>query len=262
MPRVETVLRAERGIDQAAGLRRLFAPQPPAVLAVVAGAGMDATLAGGLAAAAQRAGEEVLVVDATPGNVAAALGVPARYELAHVLRAEKTLEEVVLAAPEGCAILPARRGLAVARERAATLAAALAPLAGAADRVMVALPPGSAAAGDPDHVVVVPVAAGRDGITSAYGEIKLRARRAHRFAAIVHGVAGEGEGRAVYAALAAAAQRFLGLRVELAGAVPRDAALDAALERGRPVHAIDPDAPSARALDAALFALAAPARLH
>jgi len=103
---------AERAADQAAGLRRLIAARDAGVLAISgADARSYAPLALELAAACERDGRRVLLLDLTRGALARELGRTMRYELMHVIDAHRRLDEVVLAGPGEVPLLPAARGV-------------------------------------------------------------------------------------------------------------------------------------------------------
>jgi hypothetical protein len=98
--------------DQAAGLRRLIASRDTGMLAL---SGADAEsylpLALDLAAASERDGRRVLLLDLTRGVMARQLGLTMRYELMHVIDAHKRLDEVVVPGPREVPLLPAVRGV-------------------------------------------------------------------------------------------------------------------------------------------------------
>src|SRR3569833_2366501 len=95
--------------DQALGLRRLFARRRARMLGVI---GEDATAVTlELAAAFGRAAQRVLLLDRTCGEVAAGLGLRARWDLRHALCGDKAWRDVVLTAPAGVMLLPAARAL-------------------------------------------------------------------------------------------------------------------------------------------------------
>jgi flagellar biosynthesis protein FlhG len=100
-------------LDQARGLRhfaRLSRHLGARVLPVFGTA--DRSLAtANLASALARAGEQVLVIDASRAQIAPALGLTARYELKHVLEGEIALSEAVLTTHGGVQVLPAARGV-------------------------------------------------------------------------------------------------------------------------------------------------------
>ncbi|MBK9676493.1 MAG: hypothetical protein IPO82_15135 [Betaproteobacteria bacterium] len=95
--------------DQASGLRALFGRRARTTLSVAGDGATAVTL--NLAAALARIGQQVLVIDTMKGEAATALGLKARFELAHVLAGDRRLRDVLLAGPEGVALLPATRGL-------------------------------------------------------------------------------------------------------------------------------------------------------
>ena len=113
---------ADKAADQAAGLRRLIAARDPGMLAL-SGADADsyAPLALDLAAASERDGRRVLLLDLTRGGLARHMGRTMqgytmqgrtmRYELMHVIDAHKRLDEVVAVGPRGVPLLPAARGV-------------------------------------------------------------------------------------------------------------------------------------------------------
>ncbi len=100
--------------DQAAGLRRLFAPSEPHWLPVVLAPQQDLDNAGWLADLARACveqGARTLVVDAARAQVAAAFGVRARYDLAHALSGDCAPFEACVPAGANLRILPAARAL-------------------------------------------------------------------------------------------------------------------------------------------------------
>lgn len=121
---------SEAPADQAATLRRLFARPRARLLPVLLPADHHTPLAAWVARLARcfaSAGERTLVVDAARAQVAAALGLRARFDLAHALRGECAPQRALLDAGGGLSVLPAARALAGgARPLAAALAPALA----------------------------------------------------------------------------------------------------------------------------------------
>lgn len=108
--------------DQAASLRSLGpAPVVPVqtqttrVIAFTSGKGGvgKTSLSLNLALLLQRMGRQVLLLDADLGlaNVDIMLGLTPKANLAHVLRGERSLEEILIEGPEGMQILPASSGI-------------------------------------------------------------------------------------------------------------------------------------------------------
>ena len=91
--------------DQAAGLRRMGAPQPVKVVAITGGkGGVGKTLvAVNLGAALARAGRSAMLLDADLGlaNVDVLLGLHARLNLEHVVNGDCALDDVILTATSG-----------------------------------------------------------------------------------------------------------------------------------------------------------------
>lgn len=96
-------------LDQARGLRRFVKPAGTRVLPVF-GTAERPTAIVNLAAALARAGERVLVLDASRAEIAPALGLTARYELKHVLEGDVALADAVHTTRDGVQVLPAARG--------------------------------------------------------------------------------------------------------------------------------------------------------
>jgi MinD-like ATPase involved in chromosome partitioning or flagellar assembly len=249
--------RAEVRRDQAAGLRRLFAPAAPAVVVVAQTSTRSARLAANLAAAVAALGTGTLVIDESCGSVARLLGLSARWELAHVLAGDLGLDRALLSARPGIALLPANRGLAIAVRNGLTLATlwrhAVLPelvVCHCADARLAA----QLAAQPVASLLVVDGEA--DSLANAYLALK-SADAEVRPALLGHWEEGRAAPEAV-PALAAAARRFLGREVPFAGVVPDDAALAQAARRGRSVFEIDPEAASAQSLRALAHRLRRP----
>jgi flagellar biosynthesis protein FlhG len=99
--------------DQASGLRRLFGNRAAQVIAFASGheACGRTTLLVQTAAALAAAGHAVVIIDenAAPNNAISTFGLTARHDLAHILRGERTLRQVELAAAPLVRIVPAAR---------------------------------------------------------------------------------------------------------------------------------------------------------
>jgi hypothetical protein len=101
--------------DQAATLRQLFARRSARLLPVLLPQGAHEVRASWIARLAQgfaRQGERTLLVDATRLQIAAALGLRARFDLAHVLNGDCALDAALLDAGTNLAVLPAACALA------------------------------------------------------------------------------------------------------------------------------------------------------
>lgn len=102
-------------LDQALGLRRMMKPAGVRVLPVF-GSPERLSAIVNLATAMARAGQQVLVVDASRGEIAPAFGLCARYELKHVLEGEIAFDQAMLGTRDGVQVLPAARGIRMLSE--------------------------------------------------------------------------------------------------------------------------------------------------
>ncbi len=163
--------------DQAAGLRRLFAQRGVRVLPVLVPEPRCETRAVWLTKLAEgfaRHGTRTLVVDAARVQIAAAIGLRARYDLAHAQRGECAAAAVLLDAAPGLAVLPAARAFEQAL-RARTplpqlLGAALAARRGF-DLVLLLIQAAFAPLA-PGGDVLVPVQPTRNDVAAVLGEIR------------------------------------------------------------------------------------------
>jgi flagellar biosynthesis protein FlhG len=212
--------------DQATGLRRLFARTPHHTVAVCGSDSARVTVK--LAEALAGLGHRVLILDRTVGEVARALGTPARYDLMHVLEGDKAIGDVLLARIAGdprVVALPAARGLAhlavASSDWLGALRAAVPTLVGEFDVWLLhGLLPGAA----PQVPVVLVVAPTARAITTAYAQIKAlsRAQDRHDFGVLVHRAPDAETARKVFACVAVTAARFLAAHLELLGSLPRE----------------------------------------
>lgn len=247
--------------DQAEGLRRLLAHDFVRVVTVTSGrrrAGKTSIVLN-LAVALARCGKNVLVLDeqAGKGNIDAMLGLKPHFDLLHVIRREKTLDEVIMQGPEGVQIVPAAQGvrklaqLSVAEQE--WLVQSFSHLPKAVDVVLV-----DAVAGIAGNVlslslaaqeVVVVVSGEAASITDAYAMIKvLRQDYAkQRFHIVVSKAKTEGEAQAIFNNMAQAANRYLDVSLEYMGYVPLDEKLRQSARIFKPVVEAFPASPSGTA---------------
>ena len=97
--------------DQAAGLRSLFARRRPSLLIVAGSDASKAAVSLHFAREAATGRRATVLVDGTPGQVAIACDAACRYELAHVLAGDKTLDDVLRPLTPHLLLLPAARAL-------------------------------------------------------------------------------------------------------------------------------------------------------
>lgn len=104
--------RSGRDGDQAAGLRRLFGGAPARLAPILVDPAHPAEQVASivrLAQASANAGTRTLVVDCARAQVAASLGLRARFDLVHALRGECGLHQVRLDGGPDLGVIPAAR---------------------------------------------------------------------------------------------------------------------------------------------------------
>ncbi len=163
--------------DQAAGLRRMFAQRGVRVLPVLipeVRCGSRAAWLTKLAEGFARHGSRTLVVDAARVQVAAAIGLRARYDLLHAQRGECSLEAVMLDAAPGLTVLPAARAFEQTVRSRVSLARVVGEclaLRRGFDLVLLMIPAAFAPL-MPGGDVLVPVQPTREDVAAALGEIR------------------------------------------------------------------------------------------
>ena len=256
--------------DQAAGLRAMHSSQgtpnaataqPVRVIAVASGKGGvgKTNVSVNLGVSLSKLGHRVLLMDADMGlaNVDIMLGLQTKYNLAHVLDGEKTLEEVIVEGPAGLKIIPAASGV----RRMAQLTAlenagiinAFSELNGKLDVLIV-----DTAAGIADSVVsfcraaqevVVVVTDEPASITDAYALIKVLSRdyKLTRFRLLANQSRTPQQAQMLYEKLAKVCEQFLDVSLDYFGSVPFDHDLREAVQKQVPVTIYRPNSESAKA---------------
>lgn len=245
--------------DQAEGLRRLFAGDFVRAVAVAGGQGgvgkTQVTM--NLAVMLARRGRRVLVMDGQDGQggVEGALGVKAPYSLSHVIRGERSLEEVLIEGPGSIAIMPAGRGVpalaGLDRSRQEHLLQSFARLSSLFDVVLMDAGTGSnrSSFSLAAQEIVMVVTDQPDSLTDAYGLVKSLSRNFARrhYHVLVNKADSAREARAIFAKMAEVAGRFLDVSLEFMGYVPHDDKLRQSALLCRPVSDAFPTAEAALA---------------
>ena len=253
---------SETKVDQASGLRRMVEPRPIKAIAVTGGKGGvgKTNVAINLAVAMADIGKRVLILDADLGlaNIDVLLGLHPEYDLSHVLRGERTLEEVVIEGPSGVKIVPAASGIRHMAELSeaehAGLIRAFSDLSSDLDVLIV-----DTAAGISDTVIsfsravqelIVVVCDEPASITDAYALIKLLNREygVNRFRILANMTRSAQEGRNLYNKLCRVTDRYLDVMLSYAGGIPFDECLRKAVRSQKPVVHAYPRSRSAQTL--------------
>jgi flagellar biosynthesis protein FlhG len=240
---------------------KLDLAQPVQVIAVTGGKGGvgKTSVAVNLATALAGSGKRVVLLDGDLGlaNADVFLGLSPRYTLAHVISGERTLDEVLLATPQGFHIVPAASGAADMANMSQTehlgLVQAFSTLAARVDVLIVDTAAGiahsvlqfSQAA---QHVLVV-VCDEPASITDAYALVKVLSRNhaVKRFRVLANQVRVPGSGAELFRRFERVTARFLDVVLEFAGEIPEDEYLRRSVREQRPVLEAYPSCPAARA---------------
>lgn len=236
-------------------------PRPVKVIAVSSGKGGvgKTNVSVNLATQLADRGREVMLFDADLGlaNVDVLLGLSPKYNLSHVIDGRATLEEVLVRGPNDIHIVPAASGI----QRMAELSQAehvglihsFSELNHALDYLIV-----DTAAGLSDGVmsfaraareVLVVVCDEPSSITDAYALVKVlnHDHGVQRFHVLANRVRSPSEGHELFSKLARAANKFLDLTIDYAGAIPDDELVRRAVQQQKPISIAYPGSPAARA---------------
>jgi flagellar biosynthesis protein FlhG len=234
---------------------------PVRVIAVTGGKGgvgkssVAVNLATGLAAAGRR----VVLLDGDLGmaNVDVLLGLSPRYTLAHVLSGERTLDEILVSAPQGFLIVPAASGAADLANLDATahlgLVQGFSALAARVDMLIVdtaaGIAPGVLQFSQAAQHVLVVICDEPASMTDAYALVKVLSRNhgVSHFRVLANMTATPGAGESLFKRFERVTSRFLDVVLEYAGEIPEDEALRRAVRAQRPVLEAFPMSPAGRA---------------
>lgn len=256
-------------IDQASGLRRLFAGNRLRVVSfVAAGEGVGKThVVANLAVALARRGRSVLVLDENSGqdNVAGLFGVDDGRDLLDVILGKAALDQILVGIDDKLHVCPAARALrqvgGFGPEQERFLVDALDALPEPPDTVLIdaahdhplGFSPVSLAA--PETVVVL--SGSSHAITGAYALIKQVARAYGRreFGVLVNKSRDERASLQIFDNLSRVARQRGIAELQLAGVLPHDDAVAHAAWLHRPVTTAFPEAISAEAFHGLAAAL-------
>ncbi len=215
------------------------------VVAVTSGKGGvgKTNLALGLSLALAKAGYRVMILDADMGlaNIDVILGLIPRYNLAHVFAGERRIEEILQAGPAGLWIIPGGSGieeLANLEPLALTkLLQEIAALGQNLDYLFI-----DTGAGISRQVLAFILAADEvllvttpepTALTDAYGLIKVfnRHQGKGKIKLVINMVTNEQEGFDAAQKLISVVHQFLNIKIEVAGFIPSDTAVQDAVRK-------------------------------
>ncbi|MBL8258802.1 MAG: MinD/ParA family protein [Candidatus Competibacteraceae bacterium] len=212
-----------------------------------------------LALALSQQQQKVLLLDAdlSLANVDVMLGLQPHYNLSHVIRQERTLEEIILNGPNGIRIVPASSGVKrmgeLTPEENAGLVGAFSELDDTVDILLI-----DTAAGLSDSVVTFSQASNDvmlvvcnepASITDAYALTKLLSQDygVDHFQILANRVSNAQEGRELFNKLVRVTDRFLDVTLNFSGFIPEDPQLRKAVQAQRAVLEAFPNSRSAEA---------------
>ncbi len=231
------------------------------VISVTSGKGGvgKTTIAANLALALCRMGQRVLVLDADLGlaNMDVMLGLNPHYTIYHLLRGERTLEEIIVRGPGGFQLLPAASGIPELTELDSSqrlfLLDELDALKDSFDVLLI-----DTGAGISSNVMyfnfaamekVVVVTNEPTSLTDAYALIKVLTGKykQKRFKILVNAARNGNEANRIYRHLSLVVDQFLGSpSLDYVGWIPYDRQMSAAIRRQRTVLELYPEAAASR----------------
>ncbi|MGE0583088.1 MAG: MinD/ParA family protein [Steroidobacteraceae bacterium] len=236
-------------------------PRPVQVIAVTGGKGGvgKTSVSVNLAAALSAAGRRVMLFDGDLGlaNIDVFLGLSPKYTMAHVLAGERTLDEIVLDAPQGFKVVPGASGIASLANLGAVehlaLVQGFSALATQLDTLIVDTAAGIAHGvlqfSQAAQQVLVVVCDEPASMTDAYALVKVLSRNhgVRHFRVLANMIRHRGAGETLYRNLERVTGRFLDVALEFAGEVPDDPCIRRAIREQRTVVDSFPSSPAARA---------------
>ena len=234
--------------------------QPVQVIAVTGGkGGVGKTSVSVNLATALAARKRVVLLDGDLGlaNADVFLGLSPRYTLAHVISGERTLDEVLIQAPQGFQVVPAASGAADLATMGAAehlgLVRAFSSLAAQVEVLIIDTAAGIAQGvlqfAQAAQQILVVICDEPASLTDGYALIKVLSRNhgVGRFRVLANRVRGTGAGRELFDRFERVTTRFLDVVLEFAGEIPEDEYLHRSVREQRPVCDAYPASSAARA---------------
>lgn len=213
-----------------------------------------------LALALQEVGKKTVIFDADLGmaNIDVVLGIVPPFTLTHVIRGQKTLQEIMLEGPNGVKLLPGSAGaedlVSLSDYQVQNLIKQWNNLEEKFDYILVDTGAGIHSdvlnflrAADDIVVVLTPEP---PSITDAYSLIKVLAQKELKATVhlVVNQTTSEEEGVQISKRISRVVQDFLSLKIDFLGGIPLDEKVSAAVKRQRPFILEYPATSASRAI--------------
>lgn len=220
-----------------------------------------------LALALQEAGKNTLIFDADLGmaNIDVVLGVVPSYTLAHVIKRQKRLQEIILTGPKGVKVLPGSSGSielsSLSEQQIQNLISQWRNLEGKFDFILIDTGAGIhqdvlnfLKAADDIIVLLTPEP---PSITDSYGLIKVLSQQKLQSSLylVINQTTSKEEGQRIFRRVANVIQEFLGLQIELLGSIPYDEKVSAAVKSQRPFFLEYPNSAAAKGMSKVIHKL-------
>ncbi len=250
--------------DQAAGIREMKqkAAKPVRVIAVTSGKGGvgKTNLSVNLGVALSKMGRRVALLDADMGlaNVDILLGLSPKFNLSHVLKGEKTLQQIMVTGPADLQVIPASSGIQQMSELSAIEQAGVIRAFAEIDQNLDVLIVDTAAGISSSVVnfaracqeVIVVVCDEPTSLTDAYAYIKLLNRDygLNSFHVVANMVQSVQQGQQLFNKLTMVTDKYLDVSLSYSGGVPFDEYLRKSVQKQSPVLETFPRSKAALAI--------------
>jgi flagellar biosynthesis protein FlhG len=209
----------------------------------------------------QNRGYSVLVFDAdiSFANIDVLLGTPAKYNLLHLLKGEKTIWEIIQVGPGGLQFIAGGSGfqdlVRLTDQQLEYFAEQIGKLHGHVDFILFDTGAGLSketvrfiTAAEETIVVTTPEPT---SITDAYALIKMLKSMGHQisFRLVVNRVTDDKEGNQTADNIRQVANKYLGLEIPVLGFIPDDSNVTKAVKRQTPLSIAFPDSAATRGID-------------
>jgi flagellar biosynthesis protein FlhG len=236
-------------LDQADGIRKMKTIKPVRVIAVTSGKGGvgKTSVSVNVAVALAKMGQRVALLDADMGlaNVDILLGIYPKFNLAHVLSGEKTLNEIMLDGPFGLRVIPGASGIQKMSELSTIEQAALIQAFSEIDQELDILIVDTAAGISASVVnfaracqeIIIVICDEPTSLTDAYAFIKLLNRDygINLFHVIANMVQNVNQGKELFRKLSKVTDSYLDVTLQFVGAIPYDEYLRKSVQKQSPV---------------------------